>query len=351
MINDIHNNMQQSAKVIPISIAPHWETMIDNRVPGWLLSLIERLKGLKFVPVRKMQRLVFFLFLTTLVACKKEDLGNVDDIPGLGGDTWAATPIDTWIYDSLTVPLNIAVKYKWDQFELSLNKTLVPPKEEKIIPVLSAVKKVWIDTYIAEAGAVFMKRYCPKFFALAGSASWNTDGTITLGTAEGGRKVVLYVLNDFRTKDMTGFQPSDSFNIKQMFHTIEHEFGHILHQTVYYPVNFKTISVGLYTSNWNNVSDAAARRDGFVTAYAESAPDEDFVEMIAMMLTEGRSGFDAIVNSIPAGTSTNNITQAEAKSRLRKKEAIVVNYFKDTWSIDFYSLQTRVRAAVEQLIK
>ena len=352
MINDIHNNMQQSAKVIPISIAPGWETMINNRVPGWLLSLIDRLKGLKFVPVRKMQRLVFFLLLTTLVACKKEDgLGNVDDIPGLGGDTWATTPLDTWIYDSLTVPFNIAVKYKWDQFELSVNKTLVPPKEEKIIPVLSSVKKVWIDTYIAEAGAVFMKKYCPKFFALAGSASWNTDGTITLGTAEGGRKVVLYVLNDFRTKGMTGYQPSDSFNIKQMFHTIEHEFGHILHQTVYYPVNFKTISVGLYTSNWNNVSDANARRDGFVTAYAESAPDEDFVEMIAMMLIEGKGGFDAIVNSIPAGTSTNNITQAEAISRLRRKEAIVVNYFKDTWHIDFYSLQTRVRTAVEQLIK
>jgi substrate import-associated zinc metallohydrolase lipoprotein len=343
MMNDIHNNIQRPAKVISISFAPHWETMIDNRVPGWLLPLIERLKRLKFI--------LFFLFLTTFVSCKKESLDNVDDIAGLGGDTWAATPIDTWIYDNLTGPFNIAVKYKWDQFELSVNKTLVPPKEEKIIPVLSAVKKVWIDTYIAEAGEVFMKKYCPKFFALAGSASWNTDGTITLGTAEGGRKVVLYVLNDFRTRDMTGYRPSDSFNVKQMFHTIEHEFGHILHQTVYYPVNFKTISVGLYTSNWNNVRDAQANRDGFVTAYAESAPDEDFVEMISMMLTEGRSGFDAIVNSIPAGISENGITQAEAKSRLRKKEAIVVNYFKDTWGIDFYRLQTRVRNAVEQLIK
>jgi substrate import-associated zinc metallohydrolase lipoprotein len=343
MMNDIHNNIQRPAKVISISFAPHWETMIDNRVPGWLLPLIERLKRLKFI--------LFFLFLTTFVSCKKESLDNVDDIAGLGGDTWAATPIDTWIYDNLTGPFNIAVKYKWDQFELSVNKTLVPPKEEKIIPVLSAVKKVWIDTYIAEAGEVFMKKYCPKFFALAGSASWNTDGTITLGTAEGGRKVVLYVLNDFRTRDMTGYRPSDSFNVKQMFHTIEHEFGHILHQTVYYPVNFKTISVGLYTSNWNNVRDAQANRDGFVTAYAESAPDEDFVEMISMMLTEGRSGFDAIVNSIPAGISENGITQAEAKSRLRKKEAIVVNYFKDTWGIDFYRLQTRVRTAVEQLIK
>lgn len=297
------------------------------------------------------QKLLFFFLFLSLVSCKKESLDNVEDIPGLGGDTWATTPVDQWVYDNLTVPFNIAIKYKWDQYELSLNKTLVPPKEDKIIPVLSAVKQVWIDTYIAESDSLFMKKYVPKLFALAGSASWNTDGTITLGTAEGGRKIVLYVLNNFRTKGMTGYVPADSFNIKQMFHTIEHEFGHILHQTIMYPVDFKTISAGFYTSNWNNVSDANANRDGFVTAYAESAPDEDFVEMIGVMLTEGKAGFEAIVNSIPAGTSSNNTTQAQAISRLRLKEATVVAYFKNTWKIDFYSLQTRVRTQVEKLIK
>jgi substrate import-associated zinc metallohydrolase lipoprotein len=185
---------------------------------------------------------------------------------------------------------------------------------------------------------------------LCGSASWNTDGTITLGTAEGGRKIVLYVLNDFRTKAMAGYTSSDSLTIKQLFHTIEHEFGHILHQNVLYPEDFKRITPGFYTANWNNVSDNAARRDGFVTAYAMSAPDEDFVEMISMMLTEGKAGFDRIVNAIPAGTSTNGTNQADAIARLRRKEAMVVAYYKDVWEIDFYRLQSRVRGAVESLI-
>lgn len=293
---------------------------------------------------------ICIIFLS--VACKKsEHLGSVDDIPGLGGDTWTKGPIDNWIYTNLTKPFNISVKYKWDQFELELNKNLVPPKEEKIVPVMEAVKKVWIDTYIAEAGDVFMRTYCPKFFVLCGSASWNTDGTITLGTAEGGRKIVLYVLNDFRTKEMPGYTSSDSLTIKQMFHTIEHEFGHILHQNVLYPEDFKRITPGFYTANWNNVSDNAARRDGFVTAYSMSAPDEDFVEMISMMLTEGKAGFDRIVNSIPAGSSQNGTSQADAVAKLRKKESMVVAYYKDVWGIDFYRLQTRVRTAVEGLIK
>lgn len=296
-------------------------------------------------------KILILLSCVSLAACNKEDaLEDVNNIPGLGGDTWTPGPIDLWITDSLTKPLNVAVKYKWDQNELELNKTLTPPKEEKIIPVLSAIRKVWIQNYIAEAGEIFMKRYCPKFFVLVGSASWNLDGTITLGTAEGGRRVVLYVLNDFRVKGMAGYVPSDSFVVKQMFHTIEHEFGHILHQNVMYPQDYKRISVGMYTSNWNNVSDYEANCDGFVTAYSMSNPDEDFVEMISMMLVEGKQGFDDIVNGIvddgPSGT-----TPAVAKSRLRQKEALVVGYFKDTWGIDFYSLQTRTRASINELVK
>lgn len=296
-------------------------------------------------------KILLLLFCGTLAACNREDdLGDVDNIPGLGGDTWVQGPIDFWIRDSLTTPLNVAVKYKWDQGELDFNRTLVPPMEEKIIPVLSTIKKVWLDNYIAEAGEIFMKRYCPKFFVLVGSASYNTDGTITLGTAEGGRRILLYVLNNFRTKGMPGYVPSDSFNVKMMFHTIEHEFGHILHQTVMYPQDFKRISVGNYTSNWNNVSDSQARADGFVTAYAMSAPDEDFVEMISMMLVEGRQGFENIVNSITA-PGPNGTTPAEAKSKLRQKEAMVVSYFNDVWGIDFYSLQTRTRNSISALVK
>jgi substrate import-associated zinc metallohydrolase lipoprotein len=157
-------------------------------------------------------------------------------------------------------------------------------------------------------------------------------------------------MNDFRTKGMPGYVPDDSVNVKQMFHVIEHEFGHILHQTVMYPQEFKLICTGYYTGNWNNISDYAARQDGFVTAYAMSAYDEDFVEMISMMLVEGKAGFDKIVNSIPPGVSINGMARADAQARLRKKETMVVDYFKTVWKIDFYSLQTRVRTAVNKLL-
>ncbi|WP_276503009.1 zinc-binding metallopeptidase [Terrimonas pollutisoli] len=293
--------------------------------------------------------LTVILFSFAVTSCEKEDALNVDDIPGLGGDTWVKGPIDQWLYDTLTVPFNIATKYKWDQFELEVNKTIVPPKEEKVIPVMRAVKKTWIDPYVSQAGELFFKKYSPKFFVLAGSASWNLDGSITLGTAEGGRKVVLYLLNDFKNKTMPGYVPADSVVPKQMFHVIHHEFGHVLDQTIRRPVEFDAVCAGFYSSDWINTNDAEAMKDGFITAYALSNPFEDFVEMVSIMLIEGRSGFDRMVNGI-TGTSVRGTTPEEAKARLRLKESIVVNYFKQAWSIDFYSLQTRVRTAIQNEI-
>lgn len=289
-----------------------------------------------------------------MTSCKEEELGNVDDIPGLGGDVWAEGPIDKWIQDSLVVPYNISAKYKWDQFEFgNLTKNLVPPDEAQVVPLLSTIKKAWTTPYVEEAGKVFYNKYSPKFFILSGSNEYNVEsGSITLGTAEGGRKVILYGVNLFKIKGMAGYDPGrDSSFVKDWFlHTIHHEFGHILHQTVFYPVEYKNISKAYYQGgNWINWSDADARRDGFITAYSSSSFDEDFVEMIAMMLTEGRAGFDKIVNSIPEGTSRSGVTKAQAQAALRQKEAIIVAYYKNTWKIDFYSLQNKVRTSMNKL--
>lgn len=302
--------------------------------------------------MKKIKIVIVLLSVALFSACSSDDdLSGLDDIPGLGGDTWQKTALDKWLYDTLVVPYNIEAKYKWDQFEFDLDKTLVPPQESMVKPALQSIKKVWIDTYIAEAGEVFFKRYSPKFLILCGSASWNVDnGTITLGTAEGGRKVVIYSINSFRIKGMPNYKPSDSAVLKQIFHVIEHEFGHILHQTILYPPSFKNISAGHYTANWNNISDAEAHANGYISAYAMSGFDDDFVEMISLMMVDGRDGFNRIVESIPPGTSASGVTQAQAIAALREKETMVVAYFKSAWNIDFYSLQARKRKAVEALI-
>jgi len=256
----------------------------------------------------------------------------------LGGDTWKPGSIDRWLYDSLTAPYNIAVKYRWDPWELNLDKTLTPPEEDKIIPAMSAIKRVWIDPYNEETGSnLFIKRYSPKQFKLVGSVEYNYNGTVVLGQAEGGNDIAFFDINQHFDQDKVTA-------VRRMIHTAHHEFAHVLHQTILYPPEFKGISAGLgmtgYTGTWFNVSEEEALANGYITPYSMASYDEDFVEMVSNMLTEGRSRFDEMVAA----------TNETARSALRSKERIVVDYFKDAWNIDFYSLQTRVQAALNNLV-
>lgn len=298
---------------------------------------------------------IFFLTVILFLSCGKDNVkqSDVDGILDLGGETWVKGPIDNWIYDSLTVPYNINVKYKWDQFEdlADITKILVPPEEEKIVPILSSINKAWIETYVSEGGEDFFKKIVPKYVYMIGSPAFNGDGTVTQGAAEGGKKIILLDINQVTVKGMPGYIAQDSAHFKRMLWIIQHEFGHILHQTILYPQDFKNINPSLITSNWTDYTNEEANRDGFVTDYAMNNNDDDFVETIAFMLTEGRAGFESLIASIPEGVTDRGTTQQQAIAHLRAKESIIVNYYKQVWNIDFYSLQTKVRAAVVALIK
>jgi substrate import-associated zinc metallohydrolase lipoprotein len=298
---------------------------------------------------------LFFLlsFSSVMTSCKEDDLGDVESISGLNGPLPVQGPIDKWILDSLTTPYNIGVNYKWDQFEFSdISKTLVPPKEELVIPFSRFVRKAWINPYVEEAGLVFFNKYSPKLFVLSGSVQYLSNGAVVLGQAEGGRKIVIFDVNNFKIKGIPGYVAGrDSSVVKETVRTLQHEFGHILHQNIMYPVEFKRVSEGLFQGeNWINISDRQALADGFVTPYASSKYDDDFVDTIAILLTEGRDGYTRLVNSIREGDSLNGTSVADAKAKLRRKEALVVNYFKTAWGIDFYKLQTKCRAEYVKLI-
>ena len=116
------------------------------------------------------------------------------------------------------------------------------------------------------------------------------------------------------------------------------------------PVEFSASSASSYTSDWLNITDQEALNEGFITPYSESSKDEDWAEMVSLMLVHGRHWFDNLVNSIDyTGTTANGITADQAKARLRQKETTVVNYFKQAWNINFYDLQARSKAAINAL--
>jgi len=292
--------------------------------------------------MKNIKQLSYTLLIIIFAAsCRKDDkLGDISNIPGLGGDTWTKGPIDSFIYENLTKPFNIAISYKWNQFTVAqLSKNVVPPKEDVVIPALqSALINVWAKPYIAEKDSLFLKQFAPKTFVLAGSAAYNNDGTATLGVAGGGRQITLFQLNYFRPRSQAGHVASDTIIQKEVYHTIHHEFAHIFDQVRRRPEDFNVISQSDYSADWINVSDAESREKGFVSAYASSQPGEDWAEMFAFMLVEGDAGFAQLVNSI---------TSAEGKDHIWQKRQVIITYLQQTWNINFLSLQARVRAAID----
>ncbi|MFT2011325.1 putative zinc-binding metallopeptidase [Pontibacter sp. 13R65] len=279
---------------------------------------------------KNLNKLLLLLLTTSLaVSCSKEEdveIANINFTP----DKLASSAVDTWLLENYVKPYNIEVKYRFDRYEVALDRVLSPVQENKVIPVMETIKHTWITPYEAEAGPTFIKRLSPKQFVLVGSPSYNENGTIVLGTAEGGRTITLFVINRFAK--------TEKGEVREILNTIHHEFGHILHQTIMYPETYKSITPS-YTASWNDYSLADARSRGFITQYARNIPDDDFVEMIAFMLVEGKEGFEAVVNNAPA----------EVRPLFRQKEQIVVQYFKDAWNIDFYSLQARTQTAIATL--
>jgi substrate import-associated zinc metallohydrolase lipoprotein len=293
--------------------------------------------------------MVLGVALAVLASCsKKDDLST--PLVGLGGDTWAKGPLDEWLSTNYTTPYNIEVKYKWDRSELGeIEKDVVPVKEDKVIPVMDAIKKVWIEPYVAVKGEAFFKKYAQKQFFLVGSPSYNSNGTMTLGTAEGGRKIVLMVLNQFDIKNKP--------EVRRMLHTIHHEFGHILNQNIAVTSDYQRITPGDYTATWFNFDDSEAQALGFITSYSRSNKDDDFVEMLASMLVDGQARMNDVVNNqfIMAGNFIKRDGRGiyernnDSRSKLTRKQAIVIAYLKDAYGIELSQLQVKTQEAIEKL--
>lgn len=138
---------------------------------------------------------------------------------------------------------------------------------------------------------------------------------------------------------------ADSVRMKSIQDIISREFGNILYQPAKYPAGFKDISFSLYCSSCPDVSDTTAHNSGFVNAFAMRDPEQDFMQTMEIMLLEGRSGITQILDNM------NGAEMEAAKERLRRKEAMVVQYFGDVWGMDFYRLQRHTRTTLYRQLR
>lgn len=233
---------------------------------------------------------------------------------------------DKWILDNYTNTYNIELKYRMEDNESDMSHVLIPAEYTKSVVLAKIVKHVWLEAYDEVTGTPkFLCQYVPRTIHFIGSPAYEDNGTMVLGTAEGGMKITLYNVNDINPEyiDMNVLN-------EYYFGTMHHEFAHILHQTKNYDPSFDRITENAYIGNdWYMTRTEEAWKQGFVTPYAMSESREDFVENIAIYVTNTASYWDNMLAN--AGE--------QGRTLIQQKFDIVYNYMEQTWGINLDDLR------------
>ena len=228
--------------------------------------------------MRSIKYILLFCLAFAFMGCYEDELNPTSIFQD---STVQQNDFDKWLEKNYTDTYNIKFNYKYEDIESDMDHNLIPADMTKSIVMAKLVKDLWLDSYAelnADVDPDFMNKYAPRVMQLIGSAAWEDDGSRVLGQAEGGLKITLYEINNINPANISIEAMNDLW-----FHTIHHEFGHILQQTKPYTTEFAEVSAGSYTSSgWTNLSDTEALRLGFISNYASMEYNEDFVEILSL---------------------------------------------------------------------
>lgn len=269
-------------------------------------------------------------------SCSERALSPDDSIFDSAGSL-PQNSFDNWLDDHYVKNYNIDFKYRYQHNESDFSYNLVPASLENSMKLARIIEHVWLGAYDEVTGSPhFMRTNKPAILNIIGSAAWHPgEGTMTLGTAEGGLKIVLYLGN--------WVDENNPAQLNQyFFKTMHHEFTHILQQTKPYPrVEFDRISQEDYRpSAWFNrkkIEEYASL--GFITAYAGSSAVEDITEVTACYVTMTKEEWDAVYAA--AGD--------EGRAKLDEKVKIMKRYMKNQWDIDMDELRDVVAARMGEV--
>ncbi|MCL2027386.1 MAG: putative zinc-binding metallopeptidase [Bacteroidales bacterium] len=261
------------------------------------------------------------------------------------------TPLDQWLNTNYVGAYNIDVQYRFADIQSQMNYNLIPADYQKSVQLAKVIHFLCLAPYDSVTGSRdFARLAFPKFLVFVGSGAHNNNGTVILGTAEDGIRVVMYQVNSWNTDvppNPANFYPmSNAWNSVRYFHTLHHELGHILHQLKPYSQTFRAISATDYVQDdWSTVYAnnpdglRSARQAGFITQYSSKNDNEDFVELFSIYITSTQAFWNEALAQ--AGE--------EGGNKIQSKFSIMYDYMLNEWDIDLNELRRVIDVSQKQL--
>lgn len=290
-----------------------------------------------------------YLFLAAVsalaISCSEDDLDKESIFNS--SSAMAQGQFDKWLQKNYVDNYNIQFKYRFEFKESDKDYNLSPADYDKGVALAKLTKYMWLESYEKVCGVDFIRTYCPKVMHLVGSPAYNEDGSIVLGTAEGGMKITLYNVNNLDLENLNLYVLNQWY-----FHTMHHEFSHILHQTKNYPTEFNNVTKDSYQStSWVNLKDSVtAWKMGYITPYASMETQEDFVEILSTYITNPQSYWDYVLEkadpkfnaTLQEGYESYVTPTTNGRDLISQKLQIVRDWMKDSWGIDIDTLRAEV---------
>ena len=261
---------------------------------------------------------------------------------------------DKWLEANFLKPYNIEFKYRYALNESDMGFYTVPADVQSSIIYAHLVKYLCIDTYDEIAGVTFTRSYFPKMFFLIGTWEYRNNGSIVLGTAEAGKKIMLAGVNDL--PDVFAYYEGaelDDYLNTYYIKTIHHEFTHILNQTKVYSDGFKLITPATYVADACFDTDNYWRGRGYITAYAQSEPREDFAELLSEYVTHTAEWWAQQMQAASDETAKVHETDPSAENGatlIKSKIDIVRDYMQSSWGIDIDELRAIINRRMGDVI-
>lgn len=270
---------------------------------------------------------MFVAAVCAFTSCSEDDLSSTSVITI---DSVDKTAFDNWLQANYVNPYNIEFKYRYEDKETDMNYYTVPADYNQAVEMAHLVKYLCLEAYDEVGGVSFTRANFPKMIFTIGEWEYRNNGTFILGTAEGGKKILLTGLNY-----LDSYLNNPSTLNEYYFKTIHHEFTHILNQTKDYSTGFQEITGTAYVADsWSESPyDVGYLTRGFISAYAQHSHQEDFAEMLSMYVSNSKTQWNAWMTE--AGTDGSSLIQA--------KLDIVRDYMKNSWNIDIDALRDAIQ--------
>lgn len=284
-------------------------------------------------------------------SCSDDDLDNKSVIVG---NNTTETPFDKWLTSNYVEPYNIQFLWRYNHNETNLQYYNIPADYNQAVELAHIVKYCCMEAYDRVAGIDFTRTYFPKMLYATGEFEYENNGTMILGTAEGGKKIFLAGTNHLdavitgngdNTIDASLVSDLDSrrYYLNEFFlKTIHHEFTHIMNQTKDIPTEFRQVTGSTYISDSWSTTKEDPLTHGYITAYSRSSYTEDFAEMLSTYVCNTPEQWQEWLKEAGTGVASSNSSELTGAAAIQQKLEIVRTYMKQNFNVDIDDLRTEI---------